>query len=1144
MTKINIYTFNVNGMRSDHKRLAILNFLKAQKANFILLQETHTNTSDEWKSEWPGKSVWSPGSSRSRGCAILVGPGSEITYSESDPGGRYILAKAKVEGGDVFNLVCVYAPDKPVEREPFFTSLKKSLVKFCRNDPVIMAGDLNFVNDPERDRIGSNLKRSQFTKGKEVFDQIVDYFELIDTHLKVGSREGDYTWSNKRGDIKSRLDRVFVSESGPLSPVSLTSKNTIFSDHKVLRSIFQHSPKVQRGKGYWKLNTAILKEMSYKVQIRASLATELEYKGDNLAAWWDRLKAIFRSDTIRESKKRAFRMHQREEYLQEVVNSLTEEGNLDIQRLVEATDELRDLRLEKARGAQARSGQQLAEFSETPNSYFYAVEKARAEGKNMENLEVNGTVTSDQDKIRSEVHRFYKTLYTPDTPINRSDRNFFLGHISKKFPREKESALIEEITSVEVKDVIDKLANGKAPGIDGLPYEFYKEFRDDLSGVLAEIFNHSISKGTLTISQRHAVISLLPKKGDLTKLTNWRPVSLQCCDAKILSKILANRLKLAMGDLVSESQVCSVPGREIQDHLLLVRETIAMAIHKKRPLYIISLDQEKAFDRVDWEFMFLVMEKMGIPETFINYVKTFYTSPISVACVNGKFTEPIEIKRGVRQGCPLSMLLYALVAESIGNAIEADDQIQGALTPNGKKEVKKIQFADDTNGIVRNTVSIFGLFELFERYESGTGARICVHKTRGIAINHPGEPPCKDIPIQWNRPDTKILGVIFTGDLKRSAELNWEQVIGAVQKRATGLAKRSLSLKAKALMANTLLLSKAWHIGRVFLPDKSTIRRLDALVFPYIWQPNRELIGRINMKLPFEKGGVNLIPVDTQCIALQLQDFLKIGDDAGPSWVHFTRYWLGDRVGSLLKEWKKLKSNSLPKHVIGEKPLHHREILPHALEVFPKICPRTSTAQSIRKQIQKKDSLTETAVKARRYIQNLIPTVKICWKSMSKHVYGLAAPAKHCDIRFRITHNAILSNSNMARWQHTGRKVCPKCVKCGEIEDTLHVFLCRSFAPLRFDILNTLGAILEPGTKFVDLIFFKCGHPLVQSVIAETLHQMWSSRCKSQHEGKAPNRELLYATIMRNVKRGLSLIPNVLPYECQLFDARTRICYF
>lgn len=145
--------------------------------------------------------------------------------------------------------------------------------------------------------------------------------------------------------MKSRLDRVLVSESGPLSPVSLTSKTTTFSDHKILRSVFQYRPKVQRGEGYWKLNTAILKEMSYRVQIKASLATELEHKGDNLAAWWDRLKAIFRSDTIRESKKRAFRMRQREGYLQKLVENLTEEGNVDIQLLVEATDELRNLRL-------------------------------------------------------------------------------------------------------------------------------------------------------------------------------------------------------------------------------------------------------------------------------------------------------------------------------------------------------------------------------------------------------------------------------------------------------------------------------------------------------------------------------------------------------------------------------------------------------------------------------------------------------------------------------------------------------------------------------------------------------------------------------------------------------------------------------
>ena len=211
-----------------------------------------------------------------------------------------------------------------------------------------------------------------------------------------------------------------------------------------MQFVTQSKPTIQRGEGYWKLNTALLRDRSYRVAIQAALDTELDYKGENLSAWWDRLKAIFRSKSKREAKRMAFRLRQREDSLQKHVNTLAQAVTVDVQSLTDAVDDLRTLRLEKARGAQARSGQQLAETFETPNSYFYAVEKARAAGKNMERLDVDGVIETDQETIRSAVHSFYANLYTPGTPISQIDRNFFLNHISNKFPKGKENDLTEE----------------------------------------------------------------------------------------------------------------------------------------------------------------------------------------------------------------------------------------------------------------------------------------------------------------------------------------------------------------------------------------------------------------------------------------------------------------------------------------------------------------------------------------------------------------------------------------------------------------------------------------------------------------------------------------------------------------------------
>jgi len=230
-------------------------------------------------------------------------------------------------------------------------------------------------------------------------------------------------------------------------------------------------------------------------------------------------------------------------------------------------------------------------------------------------------------------------------------------------------------------DAIQSSSKNSAPGLDGLPYEFYHAFLGVLSDDLVELFNHCLfDEKCMTDTMRRAVITLIQKSGDTEDLNSWRPISLQ-----------------------------------IQDHTILVREIITYANHKRIPTFIVSVDQEKAFDKVSWEFMFEVLRRLGLPEGFIEMVKVLYSNPESCLNVNGELTPFILIMRGVRQGCPLSLLLYILVAEALGLAIKSCPEIKGFKMP-GYDPIPVLQYADDTNLIVQNIDSINAALRIFDTY--------------------------------------------------------------------------------------------------------------------------------------------------------------------------------------------------------------------------------------------------------------------------------------------------------------------------------------------------------------------------------------------------------------------------------------------
>ncbi len=221
--------------------------------------------------------------------------------------------------------------------------------------------------------------------------------------------------------------------------------------------------------------------------------------------------------------------------------------------------------------------------------------------------------------------------------------------------------LTEKITAEEVEQAIKRLHPGKAPGYDGLTADFYIHFTEDISDHLALVFNQILQDGSLTESQKLAIIILLFKKGDLLMVTNYRPISLTNCDYKLLAYILVGRMEECLPMIIHLSQTAYMKGWFIGMNIRFVQDAIMDMVKNNKETVVLFLDFKKAFDSVNHLFMLTLLHHMGFPPLFVAWIMTLYKQVSS--CIRHKnwLTESFYLGRGVCQGCPLSCHLFNLV---------------------------------------------------------------------------------------------------------------------------------------------------------------------------------------------------------------------------------------------------------------------------------------------------------------------------------------------------------------------------------------------------------------------------------------------------------------------------------------------------
>ena len=437
----------------------------------------------------------------------------------------------------------------------------------------------------------------------------------------------------------------------------------------------------------WKLNISILEDPEYISLIRSFWSSwhDLKPSYHTLQNWWDvgkfkikQITILFCSDRAKWKRSRCTELTAKAASLKREVDngrvSVLDEYN-------SVLSELSSMDLEDARGAQVRSRARWCEEEESSSSFFFRLEKKRSKDNWISSVRLpDKSCVSELPDLMVAWSSFYKDLFTSvDTdPSVQSD---LLDNLQSALSPQ-EADLCEGSLSVDEALVALKgMAKRKTPGSDGFPMEFYVQFWDILGEDLVNVLNRAYSAGVLTTSQRRGLISLLFKKGDCLERANWRPITLLNVDYKIASRSVAGRLLKVIHSIVSPNQTCGVPGRFIGENVRFVCDAILYANENDLPLAILSLDQEKAFDRVEWSFLLATLERMGFGPSFIQWVKTFYTGIQSAVIVNGYISEFFSLSRGVRQGCPLSPLLYVLIAEVLACNIRACPAIRGPTLP-------------------------------------------------------------------------------------------------------------------------------------------------------------------------------------------------------------------------------------------------------------------------------------------------------------------------------------------------------------------------------------------------------------------------------------------------------------------------------
>ncbi|KAI5743429.1 hypothetical protein M8J77_018082 [Diaphorina citri] len=537
--------------------------------------------------------------------------------------------------------------------------------------------------------------------------------KIMNTFFKKQTQR-KWTWRSPNHEIRNEIDFILANKMETIKDVTVLNRFNTGSDHRLVRAKLAIDLRQERRKLIRKKIEIIDEDrlLTKQEEFQSCLKENLENASP------ENIGAVIMS-TAKEvggttSKKRKNKITEETKSLLERRRQMKIDNNTN---KIEYSELCKTIRRKMKDDIERFNIETVKRAIEEKKSFKKAKQKLMIGKNQLIALDGPNGRINDGEEILEHIRSFYKELYAKTNDEEQ------LTQETRSMNEEEEK--IPEILPDEVTNAINLMKKDKATGDDEVSINILKLTGEETAITLAKIFTNCLINCKIPSSWNTAKIIILHKKGSIFDIKNYRPICLLSCIYKLLTKILTIRLTNTLDFAQPIEQAGFRSDFSTIDHIHSLREIISRAHEYEMPLCISFVDFEKAFDSVKYSAVFEALKEQGIHKTYIKLLEYIYLNSSAYVFVN-KPTKEFPIKRGVKQGDPISPKLFSAVLEMAMSKIPWNDR---GIKINGRR-LNNLRFADDIVLLATNTLELQSLTQDLAIAAKEIGLKMNISKTK------------------------------------------------------------------------------------------------------------------------------------------------------------------------------------------------------------------------------------------------------------------------------------------------------------------------------------------------------------------------------------------------------------------------------